>query len=128
MKEKTFENFLDKKSNLSKSSLWLLRYGNKLINEYVDLESKIKQVKPLEDPDEEMEELLQDWVNHIVKHPPKKKKLSPQAIKQYANAVNEYLIFISLFLLFVCVNSIYFRKNKVIYPIQDLIIKPLYDG
>ncbi len=91
VKEKTFENFLDKKSNLSQSSIWLLKYGNKLINEYVDLELKIKQVKSLKDPDEEMEEILQDWVNHIVKVPPKKKKLTPQAIKQYANAVNEYL-------------------------------------
>jgi len=91
VKEKNFENFLDKKSNLSTSSIWLLRYGNNLINEYVNLESKIKQVKSLKDPDEEMEELLQDWVNHIVKVPPKKKTLSPQAIKQYANAVNEYL-------------------------------------
>jgi len=91
MKVKNFDNFLEKNSNLSKSFIDVLQYGNKLINEYVDLEAKIKKYKNLKDPDEEMEELLQDWLNHLVNHPPRKKNLSTQVLKQYLNAVNKYL-------------------------------------
>jgi len=91
MKKKNFENYLEKNNNLSRATLSLRIYGCKLINEYVDLESKIIEFKKLDDPDEEMEELLQEWINHLVQNPPKKKKLTPIVLKQYANAVNAYL-------------------------------------
>lgn len=91
MRVKTFETFMQKKSNLSKSSLWLLNYGNKLINEYLDLEKTIQEVKGLEEAEDELEELLQEWINHLVKNPPKDKPLSPSVIRQYANAVVDYL-------------------------------------
>jgi len=70
VKEKNFENFLEKNNNLSKSTLTLRIYGYHLINKFVNLESKIIEFKKLDDPDEEMEELLQEWINHIVKSPP----------------------------------------------------------
>ncbi len=91
MKEKNFENYLEKNNNLTRATLSLRIYGIKLINSYVDLESKIIEFKKLNEPDEEMEELLQDWINHLVQNPPKKKKLTPIVLKQYANAVNAYL-------------------------------------
>jgi len=91
MKVKNFDNFLEKNSNLSKSFIDVLNYGNTLINEFVDLNSKITEFKKLEEPDEEMEELLQEWINHLVKNPPRKKNLSTQVLKQYVNAVNKYL-------------------------------------
>jgi len=91
LKEKNFDNYLEKNSNLSKSLLDLRKYGYQLINEYVDLESTIIKFKKLDDPDEEMEELLQEWINHLVKNKPKKKTLAPQSLKQYVNAVNAYL-------------------------------------
>ena len=61
MKEKNFENYLEKNNNLTRATLSLRIYGIKLINSYVDLESKIIEFKKLNEPDEEMEELLQDW-------------------------------------------------------------------
>ena len=88
MKEKNFENYLEKNNNLSKSTLTLSIYGYPLINKFVNLESKIIEFKKLDDPDEEMEELLQEWINHIVKNPPTKKNLTSVVLKQYANAVN----------------------------------------
>ncbi len=91
MKEKNFENYLEKNNNLSRASLSLRTYGYQLINKFVNLDSKIIEFKKLDDPDEEMEELLQDWVNYLVKNPPKKNKLTPLVLKQYANAVNAYL-------------------------------------
>ena len=91
MKDKNFENYLEKNDNLSKSTLSLRVYGYQLINKFVNLDSKIKEFKKLNDPDEEMEELLQDWVNHLVKNPPNKTKLTPIVLKQYANAINAYL-------------------------------------
>jgi integrase len=91
MKEKNFENYLEKNNNLSKSTLTLRIYGYQLINKFVNLESKIIEFKKLDDPDEEMEELLQEWINHIVKNPPTKKNLTSVVLKQYANAVNTYL-------------------------------------
>ena len=91
MKERNFDNYLEKNENLSESTLSLRVYGYQLINKFVNLDSKITEVKKLDDPDEEMEELLQDWVNHLVKNPPKKKKLTPVALKQYTNTVNAYL-------------------------------------
>jgi len=91
MKEKNFENYLDKNNNLSRASLSLRTYGYRLINRYVNLDSKIIEFKKLDEPDEEMEELLQDWINYLVKNPPKKNKLTPLVLKQYANAVNAYL-------------------------------------
>jgi len=72
LKEKNFENYLEKNDNLSKSTLSLRVYGYHLINKFVNLDSKIIEFKKLTDPDEEMEELLQDWVNHLVKNPPNK--------------------------------------------------------
>ncbi len=50
MKEKNFENYLEKNNNLSRATLSLRIYGCKLINEYVDLESKIIEFKKLDDP------------------------------------------------------------------------------
>ncbi len=91
LKEKNFNNYLEKISNLSKSVHDMRKYGYQLINDYVDLESKIIEFKKLDDPDEEMEELLQEWINHLVKNKPKKKTLTPQSLKQYVNAVNAYL-------------------------------------
>ena len=91
MKEKNFENYLEKNNNLSGASLSLRTYGYQLINKFVNLDSKITEFKKLNDPDEEMEELLQEWVNYLVKNPPKKNKLTPLVLKQYANAVNAYL-------------------------------------
>ncbi len=91
MKEKNFENYLEKNNNLSGASLSLRTYGYQLINKFVNLDSKITEFKKLNDPDEEMEELLQEWVNYLVKNPPKKNKLTSLVLKQYANAVNAYL-------------------------------------
>jgi len=91
VKEKTFDNYLEKNDNLSESTMTLRIYGYKLINKFVDLESKILEFKKLEYSDDEMEELLQDWVNHLVKNPPKRKKLATSVLKQYASAVNAYL-------------------------------------
>lgn len=56
MKDKNFENYLEKNNNLSRASLSLRTYGYQLINRYVNLDSKIIEFKKLEDPDEEMEE------------------------------------------------------------------------
>ena len=64
MKEKNFENYLEKNNNLSGASLSLRTYGYQLINKFVNLDSKITEFKKLNDPDEEMEELLQEWVNY----------------------------------------------------------------
>ena len=91
MKEKNFKNYLEKNNNLSESTLFLREYGYQLINKFVNLDEKINEFKKLDEPDEEMEELLQDWVNHLVKNPPKNKSLVPIVLKQYANAVNAYL-------------------------------------
>ena len=91
VKVKSFENYLEINQNLAPSSLEHKKYGVELINLYTDFESKIKECKKSEDPDEEMEEFIQEWINHIVKNPPKNKLLSTQSIKQYANAVNSYL-------------------------------------
>jgi len=91
VKEKNFKNYIKKNNNLSESTLFLREYGYQLINKFVNLDSKIKEFKELDDPDDEMEELLQEWINHIVQNPPKKKKLTPIVLKQYANAVNAYL-------------------------------------
>lgn len=91
MKEKNFENYLEKNNNLSGSTLSLRTYGYRLINRYVNLDSKIIEFKKLDEPDEEMEELLQEWINHLVKNPPKKTELTPIVLKHYANAVNAYL-------------------------------------
>ena len=91
MKEKNFENYLEKNNNLSGSTLSLRIYGYRLINKFVNLDSKIIEFKKLEEPDEEMEELLQEWINHLVKNPPKKTELTPIVLKHYANAVNAYL-------------------------------------
>ena len=76
MKEKNFENYLEKNNNLSKSTLSLRIYGYQLINKFVNLEYKIIEFKKLDDPDEEMEELLQEWINHIVKNPPNKEEFN----------------------------------------------------
>jgi len=91
VKEKNFKNYLEKNNNLSESTLFLREYGYQLINKFVNLDEKINEFKKLDEPDEEMEELLQDWVNHLVKNPPKNKSLVPIVLKQYANAVNAYL-------------------------------------
>jgi len=91
LKEKNFENYLEKNNNLSGSTLSLRIYGYRLINKFVNLDSKIIEFKKLEEPDEEMEELLQEWINHLVKNPPKKTELTPIVLKHYANAVNAYL-------------------------------------
>ena len=91
MKDKNFKNYLEKNNNLSESTLFLREYGYQLINKFVNLDEKINEFKKLDEPDEEMEELLQDWVNHLVKNPPKNKSLVPIVLKQYANAVNAYL-------------------------------------
>ena len=69
MKEKNFENYLEKNNNLSEASLSLRTYGHQLINKFVNLDSKITEFKKLDEPDEEMEELLQDWINYLVKNP-----------------------------------------------------------
>jgi len=58
MKDKNFENYLEKNDNLSESTLSLRVYGYQLINKFVNLDSKIIEFKKLNDPDEEMEELL----------------------------------------------------------------------
>ena len=91
VKERNWANFLIKNQHLSEPSIEKKQYGYDLINKYVDLDAKIKEFKLLEDPDGEMEELLQEWINHLVKNPTKNKPLSTQSIKQYANAVNSYI-------------------------------------
>jgi integrase len=91
MKDKSFENFMEKNKTLSDSAIWFKKYSYQLINQFVDLDSKISKIKKLEEPDEEMEELLQEWVNYLIDNPPKKKKLTPQVIKQYVIALNSYL-------------------------------------
>jgi hypothetical protein len=73
VKDKNFKNYLEKNNNLSESTLFLREYGYQLINKFVNLDEKINEFKKLDEPDEEMEELLQDWVNHLVKIPPKNK-------------------------------------------------------
>ena len=93
VKERNWANFLIKNQHLSEPSIEKKQYGYDLINKYVDLDAKIKEFKLLEDPDGEMEELLQEWINHLVKNPTKNKPLSSQSLKQYANAVNSYLIY-----------------------------------
>ena len=55
VKEKNFDNYLDKNGNLSKSTLSLRVYAYQLINKFVNLDAKITELKKLEDPDEEME-------------------------------------------------------------------------
>ena len=60
MKEKTFENYLEKNNNLSKSTLYLRVYGYQLINKFTNLDDKIIEFKKLDEPDEEMEEFLQE--------------------------------------------------------------------
>ncbi|MFQ5440942.1 MAG: tyrosine-type recombinase/integrase [Nitrosopumilaceae archaeon] len=91
VKEKSFENYLEKNQNLSESTLWSRKHSVKLFNEFVDLDAKIKQFKNADEPDEEMEELMQEWINHIVKNPPNVIPLSPQTLKQYVNSLNAYL-------------------------------------
>ena len=50
MKEKNFENYLEKNNNLSGSTLSLRIYGYRLINKFVNLDSKIIEFKKLEEP------------------------------------------------------------------------------
>jgi hypothetical protein len=57
VKEKSFENYLEKNQNLSESTLWSRKHSVKLFNEFTDLDAKIKQFKKADEPDEEMEEL-----------------------------------------------------------------------
>jgi hypothetical protein len=45
VKEKNFENYLDKNENLSESTLSLRVYGNQLINKFVNLDSIIKEIR-----------------------------------------------------------------------------------
>jgi hypothetical protein len=64
MKEKNFENCLEKNNTLSKSTLELRIYGYQLINKFVNLDEKISESKKFDEPDEEMEELLQEPTNY----------------------------------------------------------------
>ena len=57
MKEKNFENYLEKNNNLSINALELRIYGYPLINKFVNLDEKISEFKKLDESDEEMEEL-----------------------------------------------------------------------
>jgi hypothetical protein len=45
VKEKNFENYLDKNENLSESTLALRVYGYQLINKFVNLDSIIKEIR-----------------------------------------------------------------------------------
>ncbi len=92
-REKTFETYLIKNQTRSKSSLDLKRYAYSAINQWCKFEDKINERLKENDPDEEMEDIMQDWANHLSKNPVKTggKMLTVQVIKQYVSSVNHYL-------------------------------------
>ncbi len=92
-KEKTFETYLEKNQSRSKSSLDLKRYAYNAINQWCVFEDKIHECLKDDDPDEEMEDILQSWSNYLSKNPVNVggKLLSVQVIKQYVSSINHYL-------------------------------------